>query len=55
MLDLFSGRGQSRAPKARAARGVRGHVPPEDFDPLLYLFYHSYPLLMFDLLFLCFT
>ena len=24
--------GQSRSPKARAARGVLGHAPPEDFE-----------------------
>ena len=29
-LDLLGG--QSRAPKARAARGVRGHAPLEDFE-----------------------
>ena len=28
-LDLFGG--ASRAPKARVARGVRGHAPSEDF------------------------
>ena len=33
-LDLLGGGGggQSRAPKARAAWGVRGHAPPEDFE-----------------------
>ena len=33
-LDLLrvGGGGQSRAPKARAARGVRGHASPEDFE-----------------------
>ena len=32
-LDLFEGGGgQSRAPKARAAWGVRGHAPSEDFE-----------------------
>ena len=36
-LDLFGGGGggegrQSRAPKARAAWGVRGHAPSEDFE-----------------------
>ena len=31
-LDLLGGGGgQSRAPKARAAWGVRGHAPPEAF------------------------
>ena len=31
--DLLRGRGgASRAPKARAARGVRGHAPSEDFE-----------------------
>ena len=35
-LDLFGGGGgrggQSRAPKARAAWGVQGHAPSEDFE-----------------------
>ena len=36
-LDLLAGGGggvggQSRAPKAPAAWGVRGHAPPEDFE-----------------------
>ena len=31
-LDLLGGGGQSRVPKARAARGVRGHAPLEDFE-----------------------
>ena len=30
-LDLLGG-GQSRAPKARAARGVGGHASPEDSE-----------------------
>ena len=29
---IRGGGGQSRAPKARAAWGVRGHAPPEDFE-----------------------
>ena len=31
-LDLLGGGAPSRAPKARAARGVRGHAPSEDFE-----------------------
>ena len=31
-LDLLGGGGQSRAPKARGAWGVRGHAPQEDFE-----------------------
>ena len=31
-LDLLGGGAPSRAPKARAAGGVRGHAPSEDFE-----------------------
>ena len=31
-LDLLGGGGQSRTPKARAARGVGGHASPEDSE-----------------------